>query len=189
MSGLTEPSVPQRRILHKAPGPCLSPSSEHVARLLDGGDDAADVLDRALDEEVDARRLAAHAADVGEEPDDALLRRIRLHQRMEHPDLARGAVVHRRAVEDRKQRVGAFDPRPVLREDPRRGDVETRRELVLVRNEDLEAVGTQRGGAFVDERTFVRREERAGEVDLQEADATESSAGRRVTLRMLCAAS
>ena len=47
------------------------------------------------------------------------------------------------------------------------------REFVLVRNEDLEAVGTQRGGALVDERAFVRREERTGEVDLQDADATE----------------
>src|SRR4051812_33387408 len=68
MSGLIEPSAPQRRFLHKAPGPCLSPRSEHVARLLDGGDDAANGLDRALDEEVDARRLAAHTADVGENP-------------------------------------------------------------------------------------------------------------------------
>jgi len=41
-----------------------------------------------------------------------------------------------------------------------------------VRNEDLEAVGTQRAGALVDERAFVRREERTGEVDLQGADAT-----------------
>jgi hypothetical protein len=92
---------------------------------------------------------------------------------MEHPDLARGAVVHRRAVEDREHRVGALDPRPVLREDPRRGDVDARRELVLVRNEDLEAVGAQRGGALVDERALVRREERTGEVDLQDGDATE----------------
>jgi len=53
---------------------------------------------------------------VGEEPDDALLRRIRPHQRMKHPDLARGAVVHRRAVEDREHRVSALDRRPVLRE-------------------------------------------------------------------------
>lgn len=92
---------------------------------------------------------------------------------MEHPDLARGAVVHRRAVEDREHGVGALDPRSVLREDPRRGDVDASRELVLVRNEDLEAVGAQRGGALVDERALVRREERTGEVDLQGADATE----------------
>src|SRR5436190_16814324 len=105
MSGLIEPSAPQRRFLHKAPGPCLSPGSEHVARLVDGGDDAADVLDRALDEEVDTGRLAACAAHIGEKSDDALLRRIRLHQRMEHPDLTRGAVVHRWAVEDREHGV------------------------------------------------------------------------------------
>src|SRR5712671_849732 len=49
----------------------------------------------------------------------------------------------------------------------------TRRELVLVRNEDLEAVGAQRGGALVDERALVGREERTGEIDLQGADATE----------------
>ena len=55
----------------------------------------------------------------------------------------------------------------------RRGDVDARRELVLVRNEDLEAVGAQRGGALVDERALVRREERTGEVDLQGAEATE----------------
>jgi len=38
---------------------------------------------------------------------------------------------------------------------------------VLVRNEDLEAVGAQRRGAVVDERALVRREQRTGEVDLQ----------------------
>src|SRR5262245_64361658 len=92
---------------------------------------------------------------------------------MEHPDLARGAGIHRRAVEDREHRVGALDPRPVLREDPRRCDVATPRlELVLVRDEDLEAVDAQRGGALVDERALVRREERTGEVDLQAADPT-----------------
>jgi hypothetical protein len=94
---------------------------------------------------------------------------------MEHPDLARGAVVYRRAVEDREHRIGALDPRPVLPEDPRRCDVDVPRELVLMRNEDLEAVGTQRGRAFVDERALVRREERTGEVDLQDADATDPS--------------
>ena len=62
---------------------------------------------------------------------------------------------------------------PVLRENPRCCDVDLPFELVLVRNEDLEAIGTQRGGALVDERAFVRREERAGDVDLQGADATE----------------
>jgi hypothetical protein len=93
---------------------------------------------------------------------------------MEHPDLARGAVVHRLPVEDREHRVGPLDSRPVLREDPRRRDVDVPRELVLVRNEDLEAVGTQRGSAFVDEPAFVRREERTGEVELQDADATET---------------
>ena len=67
---------------------------------------------------------------------------------MEHPDLTRGAVVHRRAVEDREQRVGTLEPRPVLREDRRCCDVGVPGELVLVRNEDLEAVGTQRGGAI-----------------------------------------
>jgi hypothetical protein len=44
---------------------------------------------------------------------------------------------------------------------------------VLVRHEDLEAVGAQRGGALVDERAFVRREERPGDVDLQGADGIE----------------
>ena len=92
---------------------------------------------------------------------------------MKHPDLARGTVVHRRAVEDREHRVGALDPRPVLRENPRCCDVDVPRELVLVRNEDLVAVGTQRGGALVDKRAFVRREERTGDVDVQGADATE----------------
>jgi hypothetical protein len=51
--------------------------------------------------------------------------------------------------------------------------VDVPRELVLVRNEDLEAVGAERGGTLVDERALVRREERTGEVDLQGADATE----------------
>jgi len=40
---------------------------------------------------------------------------------------------------------------------------------VLVRDEDLEAVRAQLGGALVDERALVRREERTGEVDLQGA--------------------
>ena len=89
---------------------------------------------------------------------------------MEHPDLARGAVVHRWAVEDREHRVGPLDLRPVLREDPCRCDVVAlRRELVLVRGEDLKSVGTQRGGALVYERALVRREERTGEVNLQGA--------------------
>src|SRR5262245_59612059 len=61
-------------------------------------------------------------------------------------------------------------PRPVLCEDARRCDVDARRELVLVRDEDLEAVEAQHGGARVDERALVRREQRAGEVDLQGAD-------------------
>src|SRR5262245_11230752 len=77
-----------RNGVRAAPKPRLSPGSEHVACLLDGGDDLAYILDRALDKEVDARRLAARAADVGEESDYALLRRIRPHERMEHPDLA-----------------------------------------------------------------------------------------------------
>ena len=47
--------------------------------------------------------------------------------------------------------------------------VALRRELVLMRDEDLEPVGTQRGGTLVDERALVRREEGASEVDLQGA--------------------
>ena len=92
---------------------------------------------------------------------------------MEHSDFARSAIVHRRAVEDRQHRVGALDPRPVVGKDPLRRDVDARLELLLVRNEDLEAVGAQRVGAPIDERALVRREERTGEVDLQGADATE----------------
>src|SRR5262249_49316841 len=46
-------------------------------------------------------------------------------------------------------------------------------ELVLVRDEDLEAVDAQHSGALVHEPALVRREERAGEVDLQGADATD----------------
>jgi hypothetical protein len=53
--------------------------------------------------------------------------------------------------------------------------VEARGELVLVRYEDVEAVGAQRGGALVDERALVRREERPGEVDVQGADPTEGT--------------
>jgi hypothetical protein len=91
---------------------------------------------------------------------------------MEHPDLARSAVVHRWAVKDCEHGVGALDPRPVLREDPRGYDVDARLQLVLVRNEDLEALGAQRSGALADKRALVRREQRKGEVDLQDADAT-----------------
>ena len=65
-----------------------------------------------------------------------------------------------------------LDPQPVLREDRRGGDLDARRELVLVGNEDLEAVRAHCGGALVDEQALVRREERTGEVDLQGADRT-----------------
>src|SRR5262245_18549875 len=91
---------------------------------------------------------------------------------MEHSDLARGAIVYRRAVEDREHGVYTLDLPPVLREDPRRGESDGRL-VVLVRNEDLEVVGAQRRGAFVDERPLVGREQRTGEVDLQGADATQ----------------
>ena len=101
---------------------------------------------------------------------------------MEHPDLARRAVVNRRAVEDREHGVGTLDPRSVLREDRCCGDVDAGREVVLVRNKDLEAVGAQRGGALVDERALVRREEWTGEVELQAADTTGLLLGRASAL-------
>ena len=75
----------------------------------------------------------------------------RLHQGMKHSDLARSPVIHRRAVEDREHRIGALDRRSVLSENRRCCDGDPRLERVLVRNEDLEAVHTQRGRALVDE--------------------------------------
>jgi hypothetical protein len=81
--------------------------------------------------------------------------------------LTRGAVVYRGAVEDREHGVGARDPGAVLGEDRRRGDLDARRECVLVRNEDFEAVAAQRGGALADERALVRREQWTDDVDLQ----------------------
>ena len=67
-----------------------------------------------------------------------------------YPDLARGAVVDRRAVKDRDHRIGALDRRPVLRAKIHAAVTSTSPEFVLVRDEDVEGIGT-RGGALVDE--------------------------------------
>jgi len=56
-------------------------------------------------------------------------------------------------------------PTRSLAKDSLRRDVVAERELVLVRHEDLEAVGTQQRRAVVDVAALVRREEWAGEVD------------------------
>ena len=60
---------------------------------------------------------------------------------------------------------------------------DARLELVLVWNEHLEAVAAQRVGALVDERALVGREERTGEVDVQDTDATATSAPSEVAVR------
>src|SRR6266508_5199861 len=51
-------------------------------------DDLAGVLDHPLHEEIDPGALAAEAADVGEQSDDSSLRVVRLHEGVEHADLA-----------------------------------------------------------------------------------------------------
>src|SRR3954454_14843790 len=84
---------------------------------------------------------------------------------MEHADLAGGAVVDRRPVEDREHRVCALDARPVLREDPLRSHAGADGELVLVRDEDVETVRAKARCAFVDEPALVWREEWTREVD------------------------
>src|SRR5262245_49445252 len=78
----------------------LPPSPQYRLGGFERVDDLAGVLDDALDEEVEAGAPAAAATEVGEQADDALLARIRAHERVEHADLARGAVVDRGA--DRK---------------------------------------------------------------------------------------
>src|SRR6478735_4447101 len=92
------------RPLVRSPG--LTPTPEHLLGCVEGADDPACILDHALDEEVHAGALAAEAPEVGEQADDAPLLRVRAHERVEHADLAGGAVVDRRTVEDRKHRVG-----------------------------------------------------------------------------------
>src|SRR5262249_6768119 len=74
-------------------------------------------------------------------------------------------VVDGGPVEEREHRIRAFDAGPVFREDPLGRDVYAGRELVLVRNEHIESVSTQDRGALIDERAFVRREERPRKVD------------------------
>src|SRR5206468_10281641 len=143
----------------------VTKTDESGKRLFDRAGDLADVLDRALHEEVDAGALAALPANVGEQADDSLLRRIGLHQPVEHADLARGAVVHRGAVENREHRARSLDTGTILAEDPLGSHVGADGELVLVRHEDLEALRTQKRRALVDVATLVRREERPREID------------------------
>ena len=108
--------------------------------------------------------VAERATQVGEEPDDALLALVVLHERMEDADLAGGAVVDHRAVEQGDDRVGIREALPVLRED-RLGSRVRQRERVLVRDEDLDSVSPQASGAVVDERPLVGSEERPRKVD------------------------
>ncbi len=115
-------------------------------------------------------------AQVGDEADDALLRLVALHQPVEDADLARGAVVDHRPVEDRQHRIRLAQCRPVLGEDPRRGDRAVESKLVLVRDEDVEPGGTQVRGRAVDELALVRREQRPREVDLHASSSSTGSA-------------
>ena len=148
----------------------LAPALEHALRLVQRGDDRPGRLDAADDEQVQPFHLAlavrvARRPEVVRHPDDPLLRRIALHQPVEDPDLAGGAVVDHRAVEDREHGVRLRERRPVLREDPLRGDRPVEGELVLVRDEDVEAGRAQLRRALVDEPPLGRREERPREVD------------------------
>jgi hypothetical protein len=86
---------------------------------------------------------------------------------VEHADLASGAVVDHRAVEERDDRVRLFDPGTILCEDLRRAHGGSESELVLVWDEDVDALGAEPCRTLVDEAALVRREERAGEVDPQ----------------------
>ena len=61
--------------------------------------------------------------------------------------------------------MAVFDADAIPGEDRLGRHVLAERELVLVRHEDVEAVGTQQRCAVVDVGALVRREERAGEVD------------------------
>src|SRR5581483_8855200 len=90
-------------------------------------------------------------------------------------DLARGAVVDQRAVEDREHGVRVAQRRPVLGEDALGGDRAVERELVLVRDEDVEAGTAELHGAVVDEAALGRGEQRAGEVDLHVAAGSSST--------------
>ena len=77
-------------------------------------------------------------------------------------------------------RVGLFDADAIPREDRLGRHVVAERELVLVRHEDVEPVGTQQRRAVVDVAALVRREERAGEVDPHPVKTREADGLRRV---------
>src|SRR3954470_11023100 len=109
-----------------------SPGTEERDRRVEVVHDlAARRLDAAFDEEVHTVALAACAAQIREQPDRAALLRVGLHERVEDADLAGGAVVDHRPVEDREDRVRGLEPLPVLREDLLRARRQLR-ELVLV---------------------------------------------------------
>src|SRR5205823_3746843 len=118
----------------------------------------------------------ARRPQVGAEPDDPLLRRIALHQRVEDADLAGGAVVDHGAVEQGEDRIRLGEPGPVLGEDPLRRHGLVEGQLVLVRHEDLESGSAKPTRALVDEAALIGREERPGEVD-PHAGSSSSSTG------------
>ena len=121
-----------------------SPVFEHGLRLVERHHDRPGRLDAADHEQVEPFDLAlavrvARGAQVVGHADDPPLLRVALHQRVEDPDLAGGAVVDHRAVQDREHGIRLGQRGPVLREDPIRGDGVVEGELVLVRDEDVEA--------------------------------------------------
>src|SRR6266508_748583 len=160
-------------------GIVLAPALQHALRRVERRTDRPARLDAADHEEVQSTGLAlplaeAERAQVGDEADDSLLRRVAPHQPVEDPDLARGAVVDHRAVEDRQHRVRLAQGGPVLGEDPPGRHRAVEGELVLVGDEDVEAGSAQLLRAALDELALVRREQRPREVDLH---ASSSSTG------------
>ena len=120
--------------------------------------------------------VAAGAAQIGQEAENPLLRRVGLHQRVEDPDLAGRAVVHHRPVEHCDDRIGLGKPLPVLREDRRSRRIAVG-ERIFVRDEDVDALGPQPRRALVDEGPLVRGEERPGKVDPHRATLTPKDQG------------
>jgi hypothetical protein len=83
-----------------------TPAVEDLDDLVHRSDDRSARFDAALDKEVQAVTFVTErASQVRQQPDDSLLRRIALQQRVEDADLTRRAVVNEWPVQERHGRV------------------------------------------------------------------------------------
>ena len=122
--------------------------------------------------------LQPQAAEVGEQPDDPLLRRVRLHQRVEEADLAGGAVVDLRPSRSASTASAPARPSTSLVKISCRAR-RPERERLLVRDEDVEPPLAQAGGALVEIAALVRREQRPGEIHTHAESLRAAQHGQR----------